>query len=369
MKPILIARIFFVLLATYCVYRIAQLRGSMHVPEFSLAAFFAAVFVVIFEYSTNIISSKKILLAALGLFFGLSLAWFIAPTIPANIISQSEAKIMCNLLFGYFGVILALKHADRFSLKNLKFFVTNPTDTAIVLDTNIIIDGRIIDIVSTNFLKINLIVPEFVLDELQLIADSSDPKKRSRGRRGLENLEVLKDKSQQQLQILSRDYPDIPDVDHKLIKLASDLNCEILTNDYNLGKVAILHQVKVLNLNDLVQALKPPVYVGEPLKVKILREGKEPHQGVGYLDDGTMVVVDDAKKEINNELYVGVTSLIQTSAGRMIFARKLNHNEIPRELEIVPNHEPIRHDSENEPLNNNEQKKKIPTNFTQNKKK
>lgn len=368
MKPIWLARIFFILIATYCVYRIGLLRKSMHTLEYSLAAFTASIFVVIFEYSMNIISSKKILFAAAGCFFGLTFAWLIAPTIPSNLISPLEARIICNLLLGYFGIILALKHADRFTLKNLKFIIASPNESSIILDTNILIDGRVIDIVLTDFLKGNLIVPEFVLDELQLIADSTDPKKRARGRRGLENLEKLKEVAGQQLQILNREYPEIPDVDHRLIKLASELNCDILTNDFNLAKVASLHQINVLNLNDLVQALKPPVFVGEPLRIKILREGKEHQQGVGYLDDGTMVVVDDARRDINNEIYVSVTSLIQTSAGRMIFARKMSPYEIPKDYE-EGNPQPSKNGIESIDYDSADEKKKQPQqNFQQKKK-
>jgi len=336
MKSIWFARILFVLIATYCGYRIGVQRRLGYSVEFSIMAFISAIFVVIFEYSTNIISSKKILLAALGCFFGLAMAWLLAPTIPTSLISESEARIICNILLGYFGIVLAIKHSDRFTLKNLKFFISSPTENAVILDTNIIIDGRIVDLVSTRFLKSNLIVPEFILSELQIVSDSSDANKRSRGRRGLDNLEVLKEKAQQQLQIVERDYPEIRDVDHKLIQLARELNYEILTNDYNLGKVASLHQVKVMYLNDLVQALKPPVFVGEPLSVLILREGKENHQGVGYLDDGTMVVIDDASRDISKEVKVAVTSILQTSAGRMIFARKLAPNEMLKNGEIVP---------------------------------
>jgi uncharacterized protein YacL len=317
-KSVVLARVFFVLIATLIGCWIGLPRERT--IEYSLIAFISSLIFVLFEYSTNIISSKKILLAAIGLFCGLAVSFLIYPTIPAAIMSQMHARIVCNLLFGYFGIVVALKHEDRFSLSRLKFIITNPTGTACILDTNVIIDGRVIDIYQTNFLRGPLIVPNFVLDELQLIADSHDPQKRARGRRGLENLERLRDVNSQ-LQIYEKDFENIKDVDHKLIQLAKEINGSILTNDYNLNKVASLHQVQVLNINDLAQAIRPTVLIGDTIKVRIIREGKEENQGVGYLEDGTMVVVDEGRPHIGLTLEVVVTSVLQTSAGRMIFGK------------------------------------------------
>jgi len=317
-KSVVLARVFFVLIATLigCWIGLARERTI----EYSMIAFISSLIFVLFEYSTNIISSKKILMAAIGLFCGLAVSFLIYPTIPEGIMSQMHARIVCNLLFGYFGIVLALKHEERFTLSRLRFIITNPTGAESILDTNVIIDGRIIDIYQTNFLRGPLIVPNFVLDELQLIADSRDPQKRSRGRRGLENLERLK-KANAQLQIYEKDFDNIKDVDHKLIQLAKEINGSILTNDYNLNKVASLHQIQVLNINDLAQAIRPAVLIGDAVRIRIIREGKEEKQGVGYLEDGTMVVVDEGRAHIGNSVDVVVTSVLQTSAGRMVFAK------------------------------------------------
>ncbi len=188
-----------------------------------------------------------------------------------------------------------------------------------LLDTSIIIDGRIPDIVDTGFLEGTLVVPKFVLQEVQALADSRDSMKRSRARRGLDILNDLKQKENLDLKISSRDYPDVHGVDAKLINLAKELNAALLTIDYNLNKVARIQGVKILNLNDLSNALKPVLQAGEELKVEILKEGKEPDQGLAYLADGTMVVVSNGVQLIGHNVRVKVASILQTSAGRIVF--------------------------------------------------
>jgi uncharacterized protein YacL len=190
-----------------------------------------------------------------------------------------------------------------------------------ILDTSVIIDGRIADIVETGFLDGTLVIPQFVLRELQLVADSADSLKRNRGRRGLDVLQRVQKMTQLNIQILEDDFPNVPEVDMKLIELAKVYNCKIVTNDFNLNKVAQLHGVEVLNINELANALKPVVLPGEIMRVFILKEGKEYNQGVAYLDDGTMVVVDNAKKLISRTIDIAVTSVLQTTAGKMIFGR------------------------------------------------
>jgi uncharacterized protein YacL len=185
----------------------------------------------------------------------------------------------------------------------------------------VIIDGRIADIVETGFLDGTLVIPQFVLRELQLVADSADSLKRNRGRRGLDILQRIQKMTQLNVQILEDDFPAVPEVDMKLIELAKVYNCKIVTNDFNLNKVAQLHGVEVLNINELANALKPIVLPGETMRVFILKEGKEYNQGVAYLDDGTMVVVDNAKKMISRTIDISVTSVLQTTAGKMIFGR------------------------------------------------
>ncbi len=318
-KALLLARLFFILIATFCGTWIG--KSKQLALEYSAIAFTGAVFLILIEQSTRIISSKKMLLSAIGLFAGLVMANLLYPTIPETLMDEHQARVASNLVFGYLGIALALKHEERLSLSRLKFIISNQSEQRkILIDTNIIIDGRLNDLVATGFIYGNLIVPTFVLDELQQIADSITHSKRTVGRRGLENLEVLKEKSTT-LQIMEKNYDDISEVDQKLIRLAKEVNGEILTNDYNLQKVASLHKVPVININELAQALRPPVFVGDKLHISLIREGKDPSQGVGYLDDGTMVVVEEGRPYINQEVDVVVSSILHTSAGRMVFAR------------------------------------------------
>jgi uncharacterized protein YacL len=190
-----------------------------------------------------------------------------------------------------------------------------------ILDTSVIIDGRIADIAETGFIDGALVIPQFVLRELQQVADSSDSMKRNRGRRGLDVLQRIQKMPQLNIQIVEDDFPNVREVDLKLIELAKLYSCKIVTNDFNLNKVAQLRGVEVLNINELANALKPVVLPGETIRVFILKEGKEYSQGVAYLDDGTMVVVDNARKMISKTIDVAVTSVLQTTAGKMIFGK------------------------------------------------
>lgn len=196
-----------------------------------------------------------------------------------------------------------------------------------ILDTSVIIDGRIADICDTAFIGGTLVIPQFILKELQLVADSPNGIKRQRGRRGLEVLDHIQKSSQVSAIISEMDFPEVKDVDSKLIELAKQLDAKIITNDFNLNKVAQLQGIHVLNINELANALKPVVLPGESIKVFILKEGKEKDQGVAYLDDGTMVVVDNSRKMIGQHIDVTVTSVLQTTVGKMIFGR---YNEVSR---------------------------------------
>ena len=198
---------------------------------------------------------------------------------------------------------------------------TGPRRRYRVLDTSVIIDGRIADICETGFMDGTLVIPQFVLKELQFVADSSDSMKRNRGRRGLDILQKIQKMAGVDVMISDVDFPDVKEVDLKLIELARTLEGKIVTNDFNLNKVAQLRGVAVLNINELANSLKPVVLPGELMKVFILKEGKEYNQGVAYLDDGTMVVVDNARKMIGKTIDVVVTSVLQTTAGKMIFGR------------------------------------------------
>ncbi len=216
-----------------------------------------------------------------------------------------------------------MRGKDEFNLivPYVKFVRQDERDDIIILDTSVIIDGRIADIVQTRFIEGRFVVPRFVLKELQQIADSQDSLKRNRGRRGLDILHKIKKDSHIEVIIHEEDFPDVKEVDAKLVKLGKLLTAKILTNDFNLNKIASLEGISVLNLNDLAGALKPVVLPGEELEVRITKEGKEYNQGVAYLDDGTMVVVDNTRQLIGQTVRVIITSVLQTSAGRMIFAK------------------------------------------------
>jgi len=240
-----------------------------------------------------------------------------------------------SVVFGYLGVTIALKkHGDIVALLGNTHrrdrSASVETGRSMILDTSVIIDGRIADIASTGFLDGRLIIPSFVLEELRHIADSSDVLKRNRGRRGLDILNRIQQEARLPVQVYERDFGGHLEVDDKLIRLARILNAPVVTNDYNLNKVASLHGVQVLNINDLANAVKPMVIPGEEMVVQIIRDGKEPGQGVGYLDDGTMIVVDGGKRYTGESVEVVVTSVLQTSAGRMIFARPLESHEAAR---------------------------------------
>ncbi len=216
---------------------------------------------------------------------------------------------------------LQLGAAKAKELKKKVEVRSNPEPKIVgILDTSVIIDGRIADICETGFLDGDLVIPQFVLRELQAIADSSESTKRTRGRRGLDILNKIQKQAYLKIIIDDTDYPSIKEVDQKLIQMAKETGHAILTNDFNLNKVAEVQSIQVLNINQLANALKPIVLPGETMKVQILKEGKEPGQGVAYLDDGTMVVVDNGRKQIGRNVEVTVTSVLQTTAGRMIFA-------------------------------------------------
>lgn len=234
-----------------------------------------------------------------------------------------------SVMFAFTGINLADTHGRAF----LRLIDPRSAETLLVaegtlkpaatkvLDTSCIIDGRIEELLDTGFIEGQILVPQFVLRELQQVADASNDQKRVRGRRGLDILNRIKESYTERIVIHSADYDDVPTVDAKLIRLAQEINGTLLTNDYNLSKVASLQKVPILNINDLAHAVRPSYLPGDSLDLKILKEGKEPSQGVGYLDDGTLVVVEEGSRYVGTELRVIVTSALQTSAGRMIFAR------------------------------------------------
>jgi uncharacterized protein YacL len=228
-----------------------------------------------------------------------------------------------TLFMAYVGLLVGAAKGDFLDLAALGGILSEQKgkQSYKILDTSVIIDGRVADIAEAGFLGGTILIPQFVLRELQQIADSSDSAKRNRGRRGLDILQRIQKNNTLEVQIYEADFPQVREVDLKLIELAKQLNAPIVTNDFNLNKVAHLRGVEVLNINELANALKPVVLPGEIMKVFILKEGKEYNQGVAYLDDGTMVVVDNARRLIGKNVDMVVTSVLQTTAGKMIFGR------------------------------------------------
>lgn len=274
---------------------------------------------------------RNILAVILGLALGLLTHKLFMTVVAYAHFSTEVARnfgIATAIIFSYLGIITILRGQDEFSLMIpfVHLDSKGPSEEMILLDTSVIIDGRIADIANTHFLSSKLILPRFVLKELQLIADSSDPLKRARGRRGLDVLNAIQSNPNITVKIHELDFPEFNTVDAKLVKMGQVLQAKVFTNDYNLNKVAELQGVKVLNINDLANALKPVVMPGEEMEIKILKEGKEHEQGVAYLDDGTMVVVDNGKRRLGHTVKVTITSVLQTQAGRMIFAKLSDDN-------------------------------------------
>lgn len=303
---------------------------------FSLSFILSDYFVRLIQWSENVlfkVPAGDLLFGSLGLIIGLIVAFLISTAI-TNIeipIVQDIVPIILSILLGYLGFRTGYqKREEIFQMfspksKGKKGLAVSDDDKLTasykLLDTSVIIDGRIADISGTDFIEGVLVVPQFVLSELQHIADSSDTLKRTRGRRGLDILKRLQDERSSRVLIVEDDFEDVQEVDMKLVRLAKQMKASILTNDFNLNKVCELHQVKVLNINDLANAVKPVVIPGEDMQVLVIKDGKEHNQGVAYLDDGTMIVVEGGRNYIGQVILVTVTSVLQTSAGRMIFAK------------------------------------------------
>ncbi len=311
--------------------------------------------IIIFEWRLRLVSLKRLIGAAIGSILGIFGAYLFALVIRNSVPqghTQSFLQIMVMLLMAYVGLIVGANKGDLLNLAALGGIFGGEKQSKKsykILDTSVIIDGRIADIAETGFLDGIIVIPQFVLRELQLVADSADSLKRNRGRRGLDILQRLQKVASVQIQIVEDDFPTVREVDLKLIELAKLYEGKIITNDFNLNKVAQLQGVEVLNINELANSLKPIVLPGETMKVFILKEGKEYNQGVAYLDDGTMVVVDNARKMIGKTIDISVTSVLQTTAGKMIFG-KWDERAVPRTesrpavmvttVSAVPNPEP-----------------------------
>ncbi len=273
----------------------------------------------------------------LGISCGLLFAYLLM--LPLKIFLGDDVKIITVTLMavlGYGGLLIGMSRGKAITIAGIfRLFRGQSIEEHLkILDTSVIIDGRIADVCETGFLEGVFIVPQFILQELQHIADSADPMKRARGRRGLDILHKIQKMSRITVRIVEEDFPKIKEVDAKLVALAKLINAKVVTNDFNLNKVAELQGVSVLNINELANSLKPVVLPGETMKVFILKEGKEYNQGVAYLDDGTMVVVENARRLIGKNADVTVTSVLQTTAGRMIFS-KLKEEYEREELKAV----------------------------------
>lgn len=262
----------------------------------------------------------------------------------------SLLEIAVPLCASYIGLVVGLANADSLNLDSIGLFNGNGGGKQYVklLDTSVLIDGRIADIAETGFLDGSLVIPQFVLRELQMVADSAESMKRNRGRRGLDVVQRLQKTPSIRVQLVDEDAPSVKEVDLKLLELAKLHHCSIVTNDFNLNKVAQVHGVQVLNINELANALRPVVLPGEAMRVFILKEGKEHNQGVAYLDDGTMVVVDNAKRYISRTIDVTVTSVLQTTAGKMIFG-KFDERTSDRALHVAPEKHAVAHSTQASP--------------------
>ena len=326
---IIFLRAFFIIVSTIVGYYIGALLGDFNIQWAlggAVSGFIGSVVIVILEVGMRRLSIRNLSAAVFGLIFGFFMAWILTSVlklIPMDIKLFSSIQITLILIFCYLGMIIAMRGKDEFNLiiPYVKFARQDKKEDIILLDTSVIIDGRIADICQTRFIEGRLVIPRFVLKELQQIADSDDALKRNRGRRGLDILNKIQKNSSLDVRIHEEDFPEIKDVDTKLVKLAKVLSAKIFTNDFNLNKIAELQGISVLNINELANTLRPVVLPGETMEARIVKEGKEHNQGVAYLDDGTMVVIDNSRHLIGNVVKIVVTSVLQTSAGRMIFGK------------------------------------------------
>jgi uncharacterized protein YacL len=337
---ILIIRIGFVALLALIGYLLNPLARTAHLPENVsyearqlISAFLGVIIalgVIGFEMRTRRASLRTLIGAAVGSILGIIGAYLIGMLISTQETTAVNAEMKTFLtvalafFMAYIGLMVGAAKGEFIDLSALGGIFSDKNVVKKdykILDTSVIIDGRIADVSETGFLNGTLIIPQFILTELQQVADSPDSSKRQRGRRGLDMLQRLRNNSKIDIQIVETDFPAVKEVDLKLIELGKQLEAVIVTNDFNLNKVSQLRGVQVLNINELANALKPVVLPGEAMRVFLLKEGKEYNQGVAYLDDGTMVVVDNARKLIGKTADIAVTSVLQTTAGKMIFGR------------------------------------------------
>jgi uncharacterized protein YacL len=321
---LLLARILFLVGSMLVGYSTMTLKGEGFIG-FVFGGLVALVMIFL-EAGLRKVSVSGLSSSVFGLILGLIMAKLVGDAFTLAHLDAdtlSTIRVTLTLVFCYLGMVMALRGKDEFNIviPYVRLRREGQAEDISVLDTSAIIDGRIVDITKTRFLGGKLVIPRFVLRELQQIADSTDPMKRQRGRRGLEMLHTVQKDTGLDISIHEEDFTEIKEVDAKLVKLAQLLGAKIITVDFNLNRVANIQGVKVLNVNELANALKPVVFPGEQMQVKLIKEGKEHNQAVGYLDDGTMVVVEDARRLLGQDVKVAVTSVLQTQAGRMIFTK------------------------------------------------
>ncbi len=322
---LIIVRLVFILVVALACFELEPF-GLHRMPAAGAGAIIGLA-VVLFEIRLHKVSLKRLIGAAIGSVLGILGAYLFSLVIKDSISAghtQSFLQLIVMLLMAYIGLIVGANKGDLLNLAALGGIFGGEKQgrkAYKILDTSVIIDGRIADIAETGFLDGVIVIPQFVLRELQLVADSADSLKRNRGCLGLDIMQRLQKVASLNIQIVEDDFPAVREVDMKLIELAKAYEGKIITNDFNLNKVAQLQGVEVLNINELANSLKPIVLPGEVMRVFILKEGKEYNQGVAYLDDGTMVVVDNARKMIGKNVDISVTSVLQTTAGKMIFGK------------------------------------------------
>ncbi len=315
----LFSSLYFVDKAFYVILGVAAVAGVV-----------SLLILILIEYMLHTFSARTFAAAIIGLIIGFTLGHLLNLAYGALHITALDeySHIITPLIYhltGFFVMMFFVINYDEISfLDKIVSSSEESSDEKIaykILDTSVIIDGRISDICDTGFIEGILVIPNFVLNELQMIADSADSIKRNRGRRGLDILNKMQKDQSIMVKITDMDFADINEVDAKLVKLAKIMNAKVVTNDFNLNKVAEFHGVPVLNINQLSNSLKPVVLPGEEMRVALIKEGKDQNQAIGYLDDGTMVVVENGRRRLNDEVDVTVTSVLQTTAGRMIFTR------------------------------------------------
>jgi uncharacterized protein YacL len=323
---LLFIRIFFLIISSLVGYYIGSFQAHAFIGLILGCA--AGGLLILLEAKLRRVSLTGLSSMVFGLLLGFFMAKLVSDILsllPLGEYAQSVSRVILTVFFSYLGAVMALRGKNEFHviIPYVRFKRQDVDERVVILDTSTIIDGRVGDIYKTNFFVGRIVVPRFVLAELQRIADSDEPLKRQRGRRGLEILRNMQKDPSIDIKIHEDDIQGDQDVDAKLVRLSKMMDARLCTLDYNLGRVATIQGVEILNINELVNALRPAVFPGEELEVRLCREGKEPDQAVAYTDDGTMIVVSDARNLIGTKVRINVVSVLQTQAGRMIFGKRV----------------------------------------------